>query len=111
MICKKLADYFKTASGAQGFNPLNANEAVAQQSVMHLHFYFLPRHSDDAIDAWPVLPGANQYVRKSGNPCSQSVRLQAALADSLRAVALRRLLTSTLGTVKHAPLVFTSQIS
>jgi histidine triad (HIT) family protein len=66
IICKKLADHFKTASGAQGFNLLNANESVAQQSVMHLHFHFLPRHSDDAIDAWPVLPGANQYVRKSG---------------------------------------------
>jgi histidine triad (HIT) family protein len=56
-ICQQLAKEFKSANGAQGFNLLNANEVVAQQSVMHLHFHFLPRHSDDAINAWPVLPG------------------------------------------------------
>jgi histidine triad (HIT) family protein len=58
-VCHHLANHYRQTSSAAAFNLLNANGAAAQQSVMHLHFHFLPRHSSDGINAWPVLPGAS----------------------------------------------------
>ena len=57
VVCQHLANHRRQASNAASFNLLNANGAAAQQSVMHLHFHFLPRHASDGINAWPVLPG------------------------------------------------------
>lgn len=56
-VCQHLANHHRQASNAVAFNILNANGTAAQQSVMHLHFHFFPRHSNDGINAWPISPG------------------------------------------------------
>jgi len=55
-VCQYLANHYRQTRDAVAFNLLNANGVAAHQSVMHLHFHFFPRHSNDGIDAWPVLP-------------------------------------------------------
>ena len=56
-VCKHLAQHYLATLEAPAFNLLSANGAEAQQSVMHLHFHFIPRRRNDRIDAWPALPG------------------------------------------------------
>lgn len=51
--CQALAKGFLSTTGSDAFNLLNANDSAAQQSVMHLHVHFVPRRTDDGIDAWP----------------------------------------------------------
>lgn len=55
-----LSQQFGEKFGAMGFNLLNANGIVAEQSIPHLHFHFLPRREGDGITAWPPLPGASE---------------------------------------------------
>ncbi|MEO7252669.1 MAG: HIT domain-containing protein [Casimicrobium sp.] len=57
--CQHLANYYRQSSNAVAFNLLSANDDAAQQSVMHWHFHFLPRHSNDSISAWPSLSGVS----------------------------------------------------
>lgn len=53
--CQELARHFQRDVGPSAFNLLSANGTNAQQSVMHFHAHFLPRHANDGIDAWPLL--------------------------------------------------------
>jgi len=39
-------------NNAKGINILNANGAIAQQSVNHLHFHLVPRYPNDGLDLW-----------------------------------------------------------
>ena len=47
---KKVAVHLKSALGADGFNILQNNGAAAGQTVNHLHFHIVPRHSGDSLD-------------------------------------------------------------
>jgi histidine triad (HIT) family protein len=56
-ICQELVAYFQLQGETAGFNLLAANGVAAQQSIMHLHYHFLPRRLGDQINAWPSLAG------------------------------------------------------
>jgi histidine triad (HIT) family protein len=53
--CKALFQLYSRKLSATGFNLLNASGISAQQSVMHLHFHFIPRSHGDGVEAWPTL--------------------------------------------------------
>lgn len=48
----KIAQAIKTAFGAKGMNILNNNEAIAGQSVFHMHLHLLPKYNEgEGFDA------------------------------------------------------------
>ena len=48
----------------EGVNLLNASGESADQSVPHFHIHIIPRKSNDNIDAWPNLAGAQCEVEE-----------------------------------------------
>ncbi len=48
-VLPKLAAAVQEATGAAGFNVLQANGSVAGQVVNHVHFHIIPRDSDDGL--------------------------------------------------------------
>lgn len=52
-----LAPAITQAVGADGFNLIQSNGAVAEQTVLHVHVHILPRSSSDRVgEIWPDLP-------------------------------------------------------
>ena len=49
---KRVADGVMGATGAEGFNCLQNNHAVAGQVIFHAHWHILPRYSDDGLTLW-----------------------------------------------------------
>lgn len=54
---QRVSSHFVRRCGFEGVNLLNASDASAQQSVLHLHFHIIPRTREDGIDSWPKFPG------------------------------------------------------
>lgn len=46
-LAKKMYSLLKEKLGCEGFNVIQNNEAVAGQTVFHLHVHLVPRYSDD----------------------------------------------------------------
>lgn len=72
----KLAHAVQSATGAAGFNVLQANGAVAGQVVNHLHFHIIPRDADDGL-------GFRWNSKSYGEGAAESLRqrIQTGLAD------------------------------
>ncbi|HMN20173.1 MAG TPA: HIT family protein [Ottowia sp.] len=51
---RRIALAAQAAFAPEGFTVLQANGAVASQTVRHFHLHVLPRHAGDGVDlAWP----------------------------------------------------------
>lgn len=61
---KKVANHCVDECGYEGVNLLNASDESAGQSVPHFHIHIIPRRSNDNVDAWPKVEGANCEVEE-----------------------------------------------
>ena len=69
---QRVARHLTKSCGYDGVNLLNASGRSAGQSVPHFHIHLIPRKPNDAIDAWPALPGASESI----DALHQKLRLQ-----------------------------------
>jgi histidine triad (HIT) family protein len=79
-LLPRLCRAVKSVTGAEGLNVLVNTGRVAGQSVDHVHWHIIPRHSSDSLHwPWP----AGRYSE------GEVARLQAALAQSVNEIPAR----------------------
>lgn len=54
-VAARIAKAVKKATGCEGLNLFQANEAAGFQTVYHFHLHVLPRHANDGLKlVWPT---------------------------------------------------------
>ncbi|MBU3918685.1 HIT family protein [Patescibacteria group bacterium] len=53
LAIKNVAILQREKLGLQGMNIFQANNAIAGQTIFHIHFHLVPRYAGDNINAWP----------------------------------------------------------
>ncbi len=61
LVCQKLGEAIRRATGASGMNLVQNNGEAAGQSVGHVHFHLIPRHNGDGfVTSWSNHSSANE---------------------------------------------------
>jgi histidine triad (HIT) family protein len=70
----RVARAVKKAMQPEGVTLLQANEAVAWQTVFHLHLHVLPRHTDDGVAlTWPAKNPAREELDRLAQQVSAAI--------------------------------------
>lgn len=74
-VTQRLACAAQQAFAPDGLTVLQANGAVAGQTVGHFHLHLLPRHAGDGVDlSWPRKEPGPEALQRHAEPLRQALR-------------------------------------